>query len=231
MIQQESRLRVADNSGARSILTIRVLGGSKRRNAGVGDVIVATVKEATPGSAVKKGDVVRAVVVRTKKETRRDDGSYIRFGENAGRDHQPRWRPPRDAYLRARRPRAQGEGLHQDHLARPGGVVVMGLKLKRGDTVVVISGKEKGKRGEIERVIPKENRVVVGGVNVRTRHARPSQQNQQGLYHFEAPIDVSNVMLVDPNSGEPTRVGYRFTDSGEKLRVGKEVREGYRWLG
>ena len=107
----------------------------------------------------------------------------------------------------------------------------MGLKLKRGDTVVVISGKEKGKRGEIERVIPKENRVVVGGVNVRTRHARPSQQNQQGLYHFDAPIDVSNVMLVDPNSGEPTRVGYRFTDSGEKLRVSKEVREGYRWLG
>jgi large subunit ribosomal protein L14 len=81
VIQQESRLRVADNSGARSILTIRVLGGSKRRNAGVGDV---TVKEATPGSAVKKGDVVRAVVVRTRKETRRDDGSYIRFGENAG---------------------------------------------------------------------------------------------------------------------------------------------------
>ena len=98
----------------------------------------------------------------------------------------------------------------------------MGLKLKRGDTVVVISGKEKGKRGEIERVIPKVNRVVVGGVNVRTRHAKPSQQNQQGLYHFEAPIDVSNVMLVDPNSGEPTRVGYRFTDSGEKLRVSKK---------
>jgi large subunit ribosomal protein L24 len=90
----------------------------------------------------------------------------------------------------------------------------MSLKLKRGDTVVVISGKEKGKRGEIERVIPKENRVVVGGVNVRTRHARPSQQNQQGL--------VSNVMLVDPSSGEPTRVGYRFTDSGEKLRVGRK---------
>ena len=97
----------------------------------------------------------------------------------------------------------------------------MGLKLKRGDTVVVISGKEKGKRGEVEHVLPRKNRVVVGGVNVRTRHARPSQQNQQGLYHFDAPIDVSNVMLVDPTSGEPTRVGYRSTDSGEKLRVGK----------
>ena len=68
MIQQESKLRVADNSGARSLLTIRVLGGSKRRNAGVGDVIVATVKEATPGSGVRKGEVVRAVVVRTAKE-------------------------------------------------------------------------------------------------------------------------------------------------------------------
>lgn len=84
MIQNETRLRVADNSGARSLLTIRVLGGSRRRSAGVGDVIVATVKEATPGGGVRKGEVVRAVVVRTKKETRRNDGSYIRFGENAG---------------------------------------------------------------------------------------------------------------------------------------------------
>lgn len=98
----------------------------------------------------------------------------------------------------------------------------MSLKVKRGDTVVVISGKEKGKRGEVERVEPAKNRVVVGGVNVRTRHARPSQNNQQGLYTFEAPIDVSNVMLVDPSSGEPTKVGYRFTDSGEKVRVGRK---------
>jgi large subunit ribosomal protein L24 len=99
----------------------------------------------------------------------------------------------------------------------------MGLKIKRGDTVVVISGKEEGKRGEVERVLPKENRVVVGGVNVRTRHARPTQNNQQGLYTFAAPIHVSNVMLVDPDSGEPTRVGYRFTDSGEKIRVSKKT--------
>lgn len=83
MIQQESRLKVADNSGAREVLTIRVLGGSGRRYAAVGDVIVATVKDATPGGTVKKGEVVKAVVVRTKKETRRQDGSYIRFDENA----------------------------------------------------------------------------------------------------------------------------------------------------
>jgi len=83
MIQQESRLRVADNSGAREVLCIRVLGGSHRRYASIGDVFVATVKDALPGAAVKKGEVVRCVVVRTKKEKRRPDGSYIRFDENA----------------------------------------------------------------------------------------------------------------------------------------------------
>lgn len=83
MIQQESRLKVADNSGAREVLCIRVLGGSGRRYASVGDVIVATVKDAIPGGGVKKGEVVKAVVVRTRKEIRRPDGSYIRFDENA----------------------------------------------------------------------------------------------------------------------------------------------------
>ena len=83
MIQQESRLKVADNTGAKEILTIRVLGGSGRRYAGIGDTIVATVKDAIPGGNVKNGEVVKAVVVRTRKETRRSDGSYIRFDENA----------------------------------------------------------------------------------------------------------------------------------------------------
>lgn len=83
MIQQESRLKVADNSGAREVLTIKVLGGSNRKTANIGDVIVATVKQATPGGVVKKGDVVKAVVVRTKSGARRPDGSYIKFDENA----------------------------------------------------------------------------------------------------------------------------------------------------
>ena len=94
MIQQESRLKVADNTGAKEILTIRVLGGSGRRYAGIGDTIVATVKDAIPGGNVKKGDVVKAVVVRTAKERRRPDGSYIRFDENAAviikNDNDPR---------------------------------------------------------------------------------------------------------------------------------------------
>ena len=83
MVQQESRLKVADNTGAKEVLTIRVLGGTKRRYASVGDKIVVTIKEASPTGRVKKGQVSTAVVVRTKKEVRRQDGSYIRFDENA----------------------------------------------------------------------------------------------------------------------------------------------------
>src|ERR1700741_1604086 len=83
MVQQESQVKIADNSGARRALVIRVLGGSKRRYAGLGDVVVVTIKHAIPTGQIKKGEVVRAVIVRTAKETRRKDGSYIRFDENA----------------------------------------------------------------------------------------------------------------------------------------------------
>ena len=84
MVQQETRLKVADNTGAKELLVIRVMGGSTRRYAGIGDTCVCSVKDATPGGVVKKGDVVKAVVVRTVKGARRKDGSYIRFDENAG---------------------------------------------------------------------------------------------------------------------------------------------------
>lgn len=83
MIQHESRLKVADNSGARELLVIKVLGGSKRKTGNIGDIVVAVVKQATPGGVVKKGDVVKAVIVRTKSGARREDGSYIKFDENA----------------------------------------------------------------------------------------------------------------------------------------------------
>jgi large subunit ribosomal protein L14 len=121
MIQQESRLKVADNTGAKEILCIRVLGGSGRRYAGIGDVIVATVKDAIPGGNVKKGDVVKAVVVRTVKERRRADGSYIRFDENAASSSRttasrvaPHLRPVGRSCARS---------VHEDHLARPGGAL------------------------------------------------------------------------------------------------------------
>jgi len=83
MIQQESRLRIADNSGAKEILTIKVLGGTGRKYASIGDIITATVKQAIPGGAVKKGDIVKAVIVRTVREVRRPDGTYIKFDDNA----------------------------------------------------------------------------------------------------------------------------------------------------
>ncbi|MDR0875377.1 MAG: 50S ribosomal protein L14 [Clostridiales Family XIII bacterium] len=83
MIQNETRLRVADNSGAKELLVIRILGGTSRRYANIGDIVVCAVKEATPGGTVKKSDVVRAVIVRTKKGARRNDGSYVKFDQNA----------------------------------------------------------------------------------------------------------------------------------------------------
>ncbi|SDW90716.1 LSU ribosomal protein L14P [Marininema mesophilum] len=83
MIQAQTRLRAADNSGAKELMCIKVLGGSKRKYAGIGDIIVASVKQATPGGVVKKGEVVKCVIVRTKRSSRRQDGSYIRFDENA----------------------------------------------------------------------------------------------------------------------------------------------------
>ena len=83
MIQQESRLKIADNSGAKEILTIKVLGGTRRRYANIGDIIVATVKASAPGGTVKKGEIVKAVIVRTKSGTRRNDGTYIKFDDNA----------------------------------------------------------------------------------------------------------------------------------------------------
>lgn len=83
MVQQQTILNVADNSGAKKLMVIRVLGGSKKRFGRIGDIVVASVKEAIPGGNVKKGDVIKAVIVRTRKETRRDDGSYIKFDDNA----------------------------------------------------------------------------------------------------------------------------------------------------
>jgi ribosomal protein L14 len=106
MIQQESRLRVADNTGAREMLVIRVLGGSRRRYGGVGDIVVATVKQATPRAQAKKGEIVRAVVVRTAKEYRRPDGS----------SGWSKPEPERNAHLRAGGPRVAGKGLHEDRL-------------------------------------------------------------------------------------------------------------------
>ncbi|HAW33300.1 MAG TPA: 50S ribosomal protein L24 [Alphaproteobacteria bacterium] len=95
------------------------------------------------------------------------------------------------------------------------------MKIKKGDQVIVTTGRDKGKQGEVLRAMPKTNKVVVQGVNIVKRHTRPSQTNAGGIISKEAPIDVSNVALIDPETGKATRVGYQVVD-GEKVRVAKK---------
>lgn len=97
------------------------------------------------------------------------------------------------------------------------------LHIKKEDTVIVISGKDKGKKGRVIAAFPKENRVLVEGINMVKKHAKPSMQNQQGgILNQEAPIHASNVMIVDPKTGEPTRIGYKVLDNGKKVRIAKK---------
>ena len=124
MIQVETRLKVADNTGARELLCIRIKGGSQRRYAGVGDIIVGAVKEATPGGAVKKGDVVQAVVVRVKKAYGRKDGTYIGFDENAAVLIDRQMNPRGTRIFGPVGARTAREELREDRLARPGGAVM-----------------------------------------------------------------------------------------------------------
>ena len=101
----------------------------------------------------------------------------------------------------------------------------MAAKIKKGDTVVVISGRDKGKEGEVLSVLPSEGRVVVQGVNVAKRHQRPSQTSQGGIVDKELSMDVSNVSIVDPKDGKPTRVGFKVLEDGRKVRVAKRSGE------
>ncbi len=101
----------------------------------------------------------------------------------------------------------------------------MAMKIKKGDKVIVITGKDKGKTGEVTKAMPKENKVIVSGVNMVKRHQKPSQESAGGIVSKEAPIHVSNVAIVDPKSGKGSRVGMRFLDDGRKVRVAKKSGE------
>ena len=193
MIQKESRLRVADNTGARSVLCIGMLGGTRRRYARVGDEIVVTVKEAVPGGVIKKGEVVRAVVVRTRKERRRPDGTYIRFDDNACVIIDPQ-RQPRGTRIFGPVARELREKRFMRIVSlAPGGV----MKLRTGDRVKIITGKDVGRESRISRVIPGRNKVIVEGVNTAKRHQRPQSGTMQGgIIDKDMPVDASNVMIV-----------------------------------
>ena len=172
MIQMQTNLDVADNSGARRVMCIKVLGGSKRKYAGVGDIIVVSVKEAIPRGRVKKGDVMKAIVVRTAKDIRR----RRRFGDplrpQRGRADQQPEGADRHPHLRTGSARAARQEPHEDHLAGAGGAV-MAAKIKKGDKVVVLTGRDEGKSGEVLQVMPKDDRAVVRGVNLVKRHQTP----------------------------------------------------------
>ena len=227
MIQQESRLKVADNTGAKELLCIRVLGGSTRRYASIGDVIVASVKDATPGGVVKKGDVVKAVVVRTVKGARRKDGSYIRFDENAAviikDDKNPRGTRIFGPVARELREKQFMKIVSLAPEVLYGGTGMSTMKIKKGDTVKVIAGKDKDKEGKVIAVNKKDGTVLVEGINMLTKHTKPSAANQNGgIVHQEGPIDISNVMYV--HNGKPTRIGFKM-DGDKKVRVAKSTGE------
>ncbi len=100
------------------------------------------------------------------------------------------------------------------------------MRIKKGDTVVVIAGKDKGKRGKVLQVLPKKNKIIVEGINIVTKHQRPDQQLQQGgLIDQESAIDISNVMFWDKKAGQGVRIGYKFLDNGEKVRMSKKTGE------
>ena len=199
MIQVESRLTVCDNSGAKEALCIRVLGGTKRRYASVGDVIVVSIKSVIPSSDVKKGAVSKALIVRTKKEIRRADGSYIRFDDNAC------------------------------VLLNNAGEMSK-LHIKKGDTVYVNSGEDKGKTGRVLKVLVKEGRALVEGINMVSKSTKPNAKNPQGgIVKQEAAIHISNLNLVDPKTGKPTRVGRRESSDGRTFvryakKSGEEIK-------
>ena len=203
MIQQESRLTVADNSGAKEALCIRVLGGTGRRYASVGDIIVVAVKSVVPSSDIKKGAVSKAVIVRTKKEIRRQDGSYIRFDDNAC---------------------VLLNGAGEIRGSRIFGPVAR--ELRATNMKIVNAGEDKGKTGRVLRVLVKENRAVVEGINMVSKHTKPNAKNPQGgIVKMEAPIHISNLNLLDPKSNKATRIGRRVNEAGVLVRYSKKSGE------
>ena len=215
MIQMQTNLDVADNSGARRVMCIKVLGGSKRKYATIGDVIVVSVKEAIPRGRVKKGDVMKAVIVRVAKDIKRAGrlGHPLR-PQRRGAD-QSADGAGRHPHLRPGAARAAGQEPHEDHLARARGAV-MAARIKKGDTVVVITGRDKGRTGEVIEMRRDDGRVLVRGINMVKRHQRQSAAQEGGIISKEAPIHLSNVALADPEGrqADPRRFQIRRQGRG-----------------
>ncbi len=235
MIQVQSYLDVADNSGARRVMCIKVLGGSHRRYARIGDVIKVSVKEAIPRGKVKKGQVITALVVRTKKGVRRSDGSLIKFDDNAAillnaqdapigtRVFGPVTRELRnEKFMRII---SLAPEVLQGLLAEPQRLREMQStmnKIKREDEVIVITGKDKGKRGTVSRLLGKD-RIIVAGVNMVKRHtkANPNAGQPGGIIEKEASLHVSNIAIFNAETNKADRVGIAVSDEGDTKRIFK----------
>ena len=217
MIQQESRLRVADNSGAKEVLCIKVLGGSRRRYASIGDIFVATVKDAIPGAAVKKGDVVKCVVVRIKKEKRRPDGSYIRFDENAAvliNDQQQ----PRGTRIFG----PVGRELRDKKFMRIVSLApeVLVMKIKKGDKVVVLTARTGARRAAWPSPSPPTARSSSTASTSPSATPSRSPGQRAGRHHRQGHADrrVQRRRRL-PELRQAARVGYRFEPDGTKVRI------------
>jgi len=237
MIQQETYLTVADNSGAKRLQCIRVLG-SNRRFAHVGDVIVATVKDALPNMGVKKSEVVKAVIVRTKATLRRNTGNSIRFDDNAAvlinEDKNPKGTRVFGPVARELRDKnytkivsLAPEVIYMlDSLKQKKNFQRIKMRIKTGDLVKVINGKDKGKTGEVLKTIPLENRVVVKGINLRTKHVKPTQEGETGrILTEEASLHASNVMFFSKDKNLTSKIEYFIDKEGVKKRRLKKTGE------
>src|SRR5690606_9863653 len=205
MIQTQSMLDVADNSGARRVMCIKVLGGSHRRYAGIGDIIKVTVKEAIPRGKVKKGQVMTAVVVRTRHGVRRPDGSIIRFDGNAAVLLNNKQEPIGTRIFGPVTRELRTEQFMKVVSLAPEvlyGEAVM-QKIRRDDEIIVIAGKDKGKRGKVLKVLA-DDRVIVSGVNLIKRHTKPNPMLgvQGGIVEKEAPLHVSNVAIFNSETNK-----------------------------
>ena len=217
MIQQESRLRVADNSGAKEVLCIKVLGGSRRRYASIGDIFVATVKDAIPGAAVKKGDVVKCVVVRVKKEKRRPDGSYIRFDENAAVLINDNLQPRGTRIFGPVGRELRDKQVHAHRLAGTGGAV---MKIRKGDASRCCRqgpGQDRHRHPGHPREGPgHRGRRQHGQEAPEADQARPARAaSSTRRCRSRWPTWPSSAARC----GKPTRIGYRFEPDGTKVRI------------
>ncbi len=200
MIQPRSIVKIADNTGGKIGRIFKVLGGSKRHYAQLGDIVVLSVQKAEPRKGVKKKDVLKAVVVRQKNQYRRKDGSYIRFDENAVvivNKAKKEWVMVGNRVFGPIPREITEKGMQSISSLAPE-VVYTIMHVKKNDPVKILAGKDKGKTGKILKAFPAKDMVLVDGVNVHKKHQRSRRGNEKGqVVDRPMPIHVSNVRKAE----------------------------------